>query len=131
MTVHHYLPREFYPMLELAKRLRDLKDLISPAYYDTLKDLAFAALAADWRTVHKLAFRLAEEVTANYLFGTAAVTAVPTTEADLDAALTQLEAGTVVTMAAADPAKLDPATWAMIITAVVELIKLIRDRRKP
>lgn len=116
-------------MLDLVKKLRDLKDLIPAVYYDDLTQIVLAAIGGDWRTVHTLLFEMAAEITSNLLFGAATTAPMAVAPApDLDAALTQLEQQTVT--AAATPEAIDPGTWVIVIGAVVELIKLIREKRK-
>lgn len=119
-------------MLDLVKRLRDLKDLISPAYYADLLALVRNAIGGDWRTVHTRLFILLGQVTEDLLFGPTLTrkveaAAAPDSTAELDAAFDDLAKQTVTTTA---DAKVDPGTWLAIVGAVVELIKLIRDRKK-
>jgi hypothetical protein len=64
--------------------------------------------------------------------GPAMMAAGPEEDADLAACQERLVALQAVGAdPAPDPKKIDPASLALIITAVIELIKFLRERRKP
>jgi hypothetical protein len=64
--------------------------------------------------------------------GPAMMAAGPEEDADLAACEEKLTGLLAVGAdTAPDPKKIDPATLALIISAVVELIKFLRERRKP
>lgn len=132
-THNPYLPppKGERSMLELMKRLMDLKGLVGADYYGDLREIALAALSQDWEKVIGLEFDLAKKVTLDQLFPTVRGQASAVTESDLDAVLTQLGDSTAeVTTAAADPnAKITPGEIITIITLVADLIKMWRERR--
>lgn len=117
-------------MLDLVKKLFDLKTLLGEAYFRDLQELALKALAKDWPVVVHLAFALAEKVALEHLFPVATLGAEPVTEAALDGTLQQLSDSTEeVTVGAAAPA-ISPGEVIAIITMIADLIKLWRERKK-
>jgi hypothetical protein len=113
-------------VLDLVKKLLDLKSLLGPEYFGDLQAMALAALAADWKGVIELGFALAEKVVVKKLFpDTLTTQAATVAEADLDATLKELEGQTAP---AAVPA-INPGEVIAIITLIADLIKLWRNRK--
>ena len=120
----------------MFEKLRDLKSLISPAYFGDLKTVVLAVLSGDWQQAHTGLFELARKATADMLFGESKEVSMAAcdgeTETSLDAALADLEQseGTTKGTAKTVGAGFDPGTWIMIAQAVAAIIQAIRDRKK-
>lgn len=115
-------------MLELLSKLKDLKSLVGPAYYGDLKDIALAALGQEWEKVHDLTFDLAKKVSKNYLFPSVTIAAAVGLEAELDAALADLENATVEVKASAE-AQFDPTPYIQLFLLIAELIRKRRENK--
>jgi hypothetical protein len=116
-------------MLDLVKKLFDLKGLLGEAYFRDLQEIALKALAKDWPVVIHLAFGLAEKVALEHLFPVAALGVEPVTEAALDGTLQQLSDSTDEVTTTAAPA-ISPGEVIAIITLIADLVKLWRERKK-
>lgn len=117
-------------MMDLVRKLLDLKALLGSAYFADLQAIALAALARDWKQVVHLSFVLAEKVATEHLFPTPVMTAAPVSEGELDATLKELETGTVVTVTGAEAVAISPGEIIAIVTLIADLVKLWRDRKK-